>query len=596
LKRKKTLCAVFLLLSFTTLWNCSSHPKVSITAETVEPSAPIENQIPQPVAAEEQAAKVEEKKVEESVEPLPQEEAVSEEKEDPMIILEEALDAYQDSQLAWEKGDLDTALQALDEAYRLLLKLELPSDSPLIQDKNELRLLIAQRIQEIYASRLAAVGINHQTIPVVENKYVLDEIKIFQTKERDYFDRGYRLSGRYRPLILEELRKAGLPEELSWLPLIESWFNVKAYSRARALGLWQFISSTGYRFGLKRDRWVEERMDPVKSTRAATRYLTELHSLFGDWTTALASYNCGEFKVQRVINSQHIKYLDNFWDLYVMLPVETARFVPRFMAALLVIKSPEKYGFNLPQPDPPLSFDEIVINKPVRLSSLSEAMGLKDEDLASLNPELIHGATPDEEYILRVPVDCGELTLSALNSLPRYVPLEATAVSHYVRRGETLSQIAERYGTSVQAIARLNRLNRVHLIRAGQRLRVPVRGSSASASPVPALIKDGEKLVYVVRRGDTLYQIASAFGTTVDKIKDDNNLESSSLTVGQKIVIQSGKPEGAAVYSVVAGDTLFDIARKYGMELSTLLTINGLSSRSKIYPGQELWVIPKNSK
>lgn len=596
MKRKKTLCAVFLLLSFTILWNCSSHPKVSITAEAVERSAPIENQIPQPVAAEEQAAKVEEKKVEESVEPLPQEEAVSEEKEDPMIILEEALDAYQDSQLAWEKGDLDTALQALDEAYRLLLKLELPSDSPLIQDKNELRLLIAQRIQEIYASRLAAVGINHQTIPVVENKYVLDEIKIFQTKERDYFDRGYRLSGRYRPLILEELRKAGLPEELSWLPLIESWFNVKAYSRARALGLWQFISSTGYRFGLKRDRWVEERMDPVKSTRAATRYLTELHSLFGDWTTALASYNCGEFKVQRVINSQHIKYLDNFWDLYVMLPVETARFVPRFMAALLVIKSPEKYGFNLPQPDPPLSFDEIVINKPVRLSSLSEAMGLKDEDLASLNPELIHGATPDEEYILRVPVGCSEPTLSAINSLPRYVPLEATAVSHYVRRGETLSQIAGRYGTTVQAIARLNNLNRVHLIRAGQRLKVPVRGSAASASPVPALIKDGEKLVYVVRRGDTFYQIASAFGTTVDKIKDDNNLESSSLTVGQKIVIQSGKPEGAAVYSVVAGDTLFDIARKYGMELSTLLTINGLSSRSKIYPGQELWVIPKNSK
>jgi membrane-bound lytic murein transglycosylase D len=165
-----------------------------------------------------------------------------------------------------------------------------------------------------------------------------------------------------------------------------------------------------------------------------------------------------------------------------------------------------------------------------------------------------------------------------------------------VRRGETLSQIAERYGTSVQAIARLNRLNRVHLIRAGQRLRVPVRGSSASASPVPALIKDGEKLVYVVKRGDTLYKIASAFGTTLDKIKDDNNLESSSLTVGQKIVLQSGKPEGAAVYSVVAGDTLFDIARKYGMELSTLLTINGLSSRSKIYPGQELWIIPKNSK
>jgi len=292
------------------------------------------------------------------------EESVEEEMEEsaelnPSEVLEEALSAYQDSQIAWEKVDIDTSLAALDESYSLLLKLDLPQDSPLNQEKNDLRLLIAQRIQEIYASHLIATEENHRSIPLEENKYVLREIKSFQTTEQKSFMAGYQRSGRYREMILEELKKEGMPEEIAWVPMIESWFKVKAYSRARALGLWQFIASTGYRFGLKRDRWIDERMDPDKATRAAIQYFKKLHSFFGDWMTALAAYNCGEFRVQRVIRNQRVKYLDNFWDLFVMLPRETARFVPRFIATLLIINNPEKYGMNLPNPDPPMRYETV---------------------------------------------------------------------------------------------------------------------------------------------------------------------------------------------------------------------------------------------
>lgn len=525
-------------------------------------------------------------------EPIPEQEPSPQIKVDPSLLLEEGLDAYNDGLHAWQRGDFDTALAALDEAYSLILKLDLPPDSPLIQEKNDLRLLIAQRIQEIYGSRLVTVGDNSRTIPLVENKHVAAEIKIYQTKERKLFDEGYKRSGLYREMILEELKKAGLPEQLSWIPLIESWFKVRALSRARALGLWQFISSTGYRFGLKRDRWIDERMDPVKSTQAAIKYLKELHSLFGDWTTALAAYNCGEIRVQKTIRSQRINYLDNFWDLYLMLPRETARFVPRFVAALLIIDDPEKYGFNLPPPYPPLKFEMVTIQRPVKLSSLSKSLGLESNRLASLNPDLRHDATPDYEYSLKVPFGYQKNTLSTINSISRWIPPEATYILHYVRRGETLSRISSRYRTTVSAIARLNRLRHVHLIRPGQRLKIPSRGSYYRSQPPPQLIAEGEKLVYVVRRGDSLYRIAHAFNTTVQRIKRENNLRSDVLRIGQKLVIQSGRPKGAKMYTVKRGDTPFEIARRYGMSLNLLLELNGLSLRSKIYPGQKLWVMP----
>lgn len=558
LRKEKFCFPIFFLLAVFLFWNCS-HKRLPPIKESPAPHPPQEQVSEEPQEQEESEVRAKEIKTETPV--VPQENLVQITYEDPSATLEEAFDAYQDALLAWERGDFETALAALDDAYSLILELKLPLDSPLIQEKNDLRLLIAQRIQEIYASQLVTVGDINQTIPLVENKHVQAEIVNFQKKERRYFEEGIKRSGLYREMILKELKKAGLPEQLSWLPLIESWFKVRAFSRARALGLWQFIASTGYRFGLKRDRWIDERMDPMKSTQAAIQYLRELHSLFGDWLTALAAYNCGEVKVQKTIRNQRIKYLDNFWDLYVMLPRETARFVPRFIAALLIINNPQKYGFHLPEPLPLLEYETVTINRALKLSTLSKALGLKKEELASLNPELRHDATPDHEYILRVPPGYSGKTIASLASIPRWIPPEATYVLHYVRRGETLSGIARRYRTSVSSIARLNGLRRVHLIRAGQRLKIPVRGRVYPAQKPLQLTAEGEKLVYVVRRGDSLYRIARAFNTTVQKIKNINNLKSNVLHVGQKLTIHSGKPEGAILYTVKRGDTPFEIAK-----------------------------------
>ncbi len=592
MRRIKSLNITLFAFSVFLLWSCASHPKIASSPQTPLPSTPPQKQITQPLEQEKKVQEFEEETEQKNSETLDQESNSEQRKDSPEAILEEAMYAYQDAQVAWEKGDFETALSALDETYRLLLKLKLPPDSPLIQDKNDLRLLIAQKIQAIYASHLTTVIHNHNTIPLIENDFVLQEIENFRTKERKLFETAYGRSGRYRPMILEQLRQAGLPEELSWIPMIESWFNVRAYSRARALGLWQFIASTGTRFGLKRDRWIDERMDPIKSTQSALKYLNELHSFFGDWTTALAAYNCGEFKVQKVISSQRIDYLDNFWDLYPMLPRETARFVPRFIATLLIVKDPDKYGFALPETDPLLEYEEVTVNSPVKLSSLSKALGLEEGELEVLNPELRHKSTPDQEYLLKVPRDYGERVLIALASLPQYIPPQATYTYYYVRSGETLSIIAQRYGTSVSEIAQLSGLRSIHVIRPGQRLKIPVRSAIRhSPSPPLQLIKEGQDLIYVVKRGDSIYKIAGAFNTTVDKIKEDNSLQSDNLAVGQKLVIHSGIPEGATTYMVRSGDSPFEIARRFGMDLDDLLNLNGLSLRSKIYPGQELWVV-----
>jgi membrane-bound lytic murein transglycosylase D len=337
-------------------------------------------------------------------------------------------------------------------------------------------------------------------------------------------------------------------------------------------------------------------MDFEKATDAAIKYLDELHAMFGDWTTALAAYNCGEFRVQRVIRSQRLEYLDNFWDLYLMLPRETSRFVPRFIATLLIVQNPEKYGFDLPRPESPLSYDTVTINRPVKLASLSTSLGLNAEALAMFNPELRNKSTPDSEYALRVPLGYGDKIMASLDSVSRYIPPEATYTTHYVRRGETVGGIARRYRTSISSIARANRLGRNYLIRVGQRLRIPGRGSSYTSYQPRSLTKDGEKLVYSVKKGDSLYIIAKAFNTTVQEIQKQNNLQSNILHVGQKLVIQSGTPSGAFPYTVKAGDTPYKIAKKYGMDLNYLLALNGLSTRSKIYPGQQLWVTNADGK
>ena len=389
-------------------------------------------------------------------------------------LLDNALDLVESAQEYWVKGDEDKSIEALDQAYASILEVNTDANPKLDQSKEDLRLTISKRLMEIYASRHIAAKGNHRAIPLTMNKYVEREIKLFRGRERWFFMESYRRSGKYRNEIVQAFRDAGLPEELSWLPLIESGFKLRAQSPARALGLWQFIPSTGYKYGLRRNKWIDERFDPVKSTNAAILYLTDLHEIFGDWATVLAAYNCGEGTVLRAISRQKKDYLDGFWDLYERLPYETARYFPRFLAVLAILKDPARYGFTLEEPDSPTSYEEITVKRSLSLRTIAKNLGMSGRDLADLNPELRRYATPAAPYSLKVPSGKGVIVLAGLRALPRLSSPRSGYVYHRVRRGETLSFIAHRYHTSMHAIIEANDIRHGNFIRAGQKLKIPL--------------------------------------------------------------------------------------------------------------------------
>ncbi len=395
--------------------------------------------------------------------------------DDDQAMLDDALALTDSAQEYWEDNDMDEAIESLDQAYALILKV--PNDPKLSQQKDDLRFMISKKIMELYASRQTTVKGSYNAIPMVINDHVQREIQSFQTQERDFFLEAYKRSGRYRGEMVKALKEAGLPEELSWLPLIESGFKVRALSRSRAFGLWQFIPSTGYKYGLKRNAWIDERLDPEKSTAAAIAYFKELHGMFGDWATVLAAYNCGEGSVARAIREGKVNYLDNFWDFYERLPRETARYFPRFLAVLAIINDPAKYGFTLDEPDKPLSCETVTIERPVKLDVIADKLGIDEDDLAALNPELRRNATPSSAYVLKVPPGKGAVVLASLDTLPKWSPPKIEFVVHRVRRGETLSLIALRYRTSTRRILDANNLRSGRLLRIGQRLKIPMRNS-----------------------------------------------------------------------------------------------------------------------
>jgi membrane-bound lytic murein transglycosylase D len=505
----------------------------------------------------------------------------------------------------WKRGDIDMAIETLDQAYGLVLSVDPANDPELLQEMEDLRITISRRILEVYSSRYVVVNGKRNEIPVTINRHVQEEIDSFTTgRERDSFLEAYRRSGRYRAKIEAALVEAGLPAELAWLPLIESGFKVTALSPARALGLWQFIPSTGYRYGLNRDTYIDERLDPDKSTRGAIEYLKELHGMFGDWTTVLAAYNCGEHRVLRTIQSQNINYLDNFWDLYERLPRETARYVPRFLATLHIVQSPQIFGLTEVVVDPPLESEIVTLPRQASLAAIARSTGIDSDLLRLLNAELRQGVLPEDGYDLRVPLGEKRQVLAKLDEIPLYLTQRApenVVKRHKVRKGETIVTISKKYGADAKSVLIANNMRRPAPLAAGTILRIPV-ACPPERSPVPAEPKipaaKREPIEHVVRQGDSLYNLAKRYGTTTEEIQRLNRVTATSLAVGQALKIMPSaapvKSEPAKakppVYSVRKGDTLSSIAKRHRMALDRLLALNQLQAGSRLQPGQKLIV------
>jgi membrane-bound lytic murein transglycosylase D len=538
-------------------------------------------------------------------------------------IMEEAIDLLNESRDYWIKGDLENALDLLDQAYALLL--DTNGDPDIARQKDDIRLLISKQILAIYSSMHTTTNGKRSEIPHIVNSDVEKEIRLFQTIENDFFIQSYGRSSLYRPIILKELKKAGLPEELSWLPLVESGFKLHALSRARALGLWQFIPSTGYKYGLNRDEWIDERLDVEKSTRAAIDYLKELHSMFGDWLTVLAAYNCGEGRVLKVISRQHINYFDRFWDLYHQLPYETARYVPRFLATLQIIKEPKKYGIDLSEgfeKQKPYHYEVVKIDKSMRIRDIALHLGTSEDLLVTLNSELRQNITPDKEYNFKVPSELAEKFAKIVDEIPKCDKPRQMFVHYRANRGENISSIARRYKTSVSAIMAYNDISGRKKVKAGQRLIIPVHKSIYSSSKSNQRSdndknqSNGDVIKYKVKKGETLTSVAKRFDTSIEEIKRLNRIKRKTLKPGQIIIISSRNGEKQQVinsdkenpnirskkskeiitnansktYTVRKGDSLDKIAKKNGISLDRILEINKLAREDNIHPGQVIIV------
>lgn len=300
----------------------------------------------------------------------------------------------------------------------------------------------------------------------------------------DKFQTGYRRaitetrlarSGRYLPMILDIFKEKGLPEELVFTAMIESGFNPVAVSHAGAKGLWQFMAPTARLYGLRVDRWTDERLDPEKSTVAAANYLRDLYTVFGSWDLAQAAYNAGEVRVQQAIQGSGSR---DFWVLHRRSPhllPETKNFVPAIHAATLIGRQPEQYGFTV-VPEEPVRYEVVTVPKGSRLLRLAGLSGVALEDLEQLNPELWQKQTPpDAPYELKIPVGTAAAMQAAvqMETVPRRIaPVNASAGIHVVKAGESVWRIARQYGISTAQLARWNGLDRPDRIFPGERLRV----------------------------------------------------------------------------------------------------------------------------
>lgn len=395
----------------------------------------------------------------------------------------------------------------------------------------------------------------------------------------------------YIHYIVEQLEERDMPLELALLPIIESAYNPFAYSPAQAVGLWQFIPSTGRHFNLQQTSWYDGRRDITASTTAALRYLTYLHGLFNDdWLLALAAYNAGEGTVSRAIErNQKLNLPTDYWNL--PLPRETRDYVPKLLALSQMVQNPEAYGLNLsPIANEPY-FEVVALKHRLDLAKVAEMVNVEEDEIYQLNPAFTRRITLDGPQHLLVPSAKAEMLAANLALMK---PQQMVEWHQYeVRLGDTLGAIANRHHLSVNIIRDLNRLSNDQL-QIGQVLSIPQSAGTGQSRELLHAVARSQPAPrsYRVRKGDNLWDIAKAQKVSVNDLQRWNNLSGSSIKVGQALFLQAAggnqraKP-APTYYKVKKGDSLYEIAKRFNVQINNLKTWNPRDS-ARLKPGQTL--------
>jgi membrane-bound lytic murein transglycosylase D len=436
-------------------------------------------------------------------------------------------------------------------------------------------------------------------LPIIINNRVESAIKMFQTRRRGDMQNWIREKAVYERLFRSILRENNVPEEFIYLSMLESELKTDARSYVGAMGQWQFMDYTAKSFGLKMDYWVDERRDPIKSTEAAARYLLYLYEEFNDWYLVMAAYNAGEGRVGRSIRYERTR---DYWKLRT-LPRATRNYVPYILAVAAISIEPEKHGFTNVSPLPTWGdFDTLTLNQSYELETIARACGVSYNRLRDLNPELRKLITPPYNYVIRLPRGTRSVLAREINAMEA----APTHVVYNVRPGDTLSEISLRYSVTVQDIVRTNKLDDKSRIFVGQKLIIPQGGASyqpsgtpqsrpaaSAATGKPDLSASHRKIVYVVKPGDTLGEIAEIYDTRASRIRVWNGLVyGEHIYPNQKLNIWVPKGETYETvkqfYTVKAGDSFEKIARNYGITVNDLKKLNPGMNYSRIYPGDKV--------
>lgn len=454
--------------------------------------------------------------------------------------------------------NLDSLLSAELDAAFSIDSIDIEMDLKEMADAN---FIPASETPELIADRLSCI---QGDIRLTYNDRIHAFINYFTIKDRDYTRMVLARKDLYFPLFEKYLAQYGLPDELKYLAIVESGLNPRAVSRARAVGLWQFMSATGRHFGLYNDWYVDDRMDPDKSTEAACKYLAQLFGMFNDWELALAAYNSGPGNVRKAIRRSG--YKKDFWEIYRYLPRETRSYLPQFIAIMYTLNYTKEHNLYETPEQPFVPYDTISVNHFLHFETFANLTGAKMEDLVKLNPSVLRKAIPGtgKHYVIKVPLAAKENLMgdriAILDSASRVgkEELEALAkntlgstygrelVAYRVKSGDVLGKIAERYHVRVGDIKNWNNLNS-STIRIGQRLNIWVLPSNRNYTSTAVAGNQTSKTevvfppdakIYTVQPGDTLWDISRKFeGLTIEKIKTLNNLKSTKLQPGQKLII-----------------------------------------------------------